>query len=156
MPAKKDSFHGPDHHDAEILLRLYELRREPEMRKARDWCTLEFRPSSVQDVLNILREAGKTDHNRWFRQFVSYYEMVGSLVHRGILDRDLLEDSVAEYVGFYAMLKPHLKAIREAMGYPGYMKNIERLVEESQRGREYLATVEKWLAPQKKEQKSSS
>jgi hypothetical protein len=146
MATKKDPFHGPDHHDADILLKLYDLRREPELRKARDWCTLEFRPSSAEDVLAVLREAGKTDRNRWLRQFTSYYEMVASLVHRGVLDRDLLEDSVQEYVGFYAMLKPFLKDIRETMGFPAYMKQIERLVEESKRGREHLATIEKWLA----------
>jgi hypothetical protein len=145
MANRKDPVHGPNHHDADILLKLYDLRREPEMRMARDWCALQFRPSSAEDVLAVLRDAGKTDHNRWLRQFTSYYEMVASLVHRGVLDRDLLEDSVTEYVGFYAMLKPFLKEIREAMGLPTYMKNIERLVEESKRGREHLAMVEKWL-----------
>ncbi len=104
--------------DAEILLKLYELRREPEMRQARDWCTLQFRPASATDVLAVLREAGKADHNRWLRQFITYYEMVGSRVHRGVLDRDLLEDSVTEYVGFYAMFKPFLKELRQAMGLP--------------------------------------
>lgn len=143
MP-RKEPFPGTDHHDAEILLKLYELRRESEMRKARDWATQEFRPSSAAEVVYILREAG-SDHNRWLRQFVTYYEMVASLVHRGVLDRDLLEDSVHEYVGFYAMFKPFLKDLREALGYPAYMKNIERLVEESQRGRERLAMIEKWL-----------
>jgi hypothetical protein len=146
MATGKDRFHGPDHHDADILLKLYELRREPEMRKARDWCTLEFRPASAEDVLAVLRETGKTDRNRWLRQFITYYEMVASLVHRGVLDRDLLEDSVTEYVGFYGMLKPFLNELRAALGLPNYIKNIERLVEESQRGRETLATIEKWLA----------
>jgi hypothetical protein len=146
METKKDPVHGPDHHDADILLNLYDLRREPELRKARDWCAFEFRPSSAEDVPAILREAGKTDRNRWFRQFTTYYEMAASLVHRGVLDRDLLEDSVNEYIGFYAMLKPFLKEIRETMGFPTYMKQIERLVEESNRGREHLAAVEKWLA----------
>jgi hypothetical protein len=146
MATKKDPLHGPDHHDADILLRLYDLRREPELRKARDWCSFHFRPTSAEDVLAIFREAGKTDRNRWLRQFITYYEMVASLVHRGILDRDLLEDSVREYIGFYAMLKPFLKEIREAMGMPTYLKDIERLVEESKRGREHLAAIEKWLA----------
>jgi hypothetical protein len=154
MPTKKDALHGPDHHDAEILLKLYELRRETEMRKARDWCTLEFRPASAEDVLALLRDTGKTDHNRWFRQFVTYYEMVASLVLRGILDRDLLEDSVGEYIGFYALLKPFLKQVREAMRLPSFMKNIERLVEESQRGRDHLAAIEKWLAAGKSSQKA--
>jgi hypothetical protein len=136
---------GPDHHDADILLKLYELRRESEMRKARDWATLEFRSSSAEDVLVVLRATG-TEHNRWLRQFITYYEMVASLVHRGILDRDLVEDSVTEYVSFYAKIKPFLKQVREATGLPDFMRNIERLVEESKRGRELLATIEKWLA----------
>jgi hypothetical protein len=141
----KETSQGPDHHDADILLKLYELRRESEMRKARDWATLEFRPSSADDVLAVLRVPG-TEHNRWLRQFISYYEMVASLVHRGVLDRDLLEDSVTEYIGFYAMIKPFLKELREAVGLPAYMHQIERLVEESKRGREMLATIEKRLA----------
>jgi hypothetical protein len=145
MTTKTDPFQGPDHHDAEILLKLYELRREPEMRRARDWATQEFRPSSAAEVLSILRERG-SDHNRWLRQFITYYEMVGSLVHRGILDRDLLEDSVGEYIGIYVMLKPFLKELREALGIPSFMTNMERLVEESQRGRERMAAVEKMLA----------
>src|SRR5260370_13843102 len=88
---------------------------------------------------------GKTDRNGWLRQFIRYYEMVAWLVNRGVLDRDLLEDSVSEYIGFYAMLKPFLKQLREAVGFPDYMRQIERLVEESQRGREALATIEKRL-----------
>lgn len=153
MATRKDPLHGPDHHDADILLKLYELRREAEMRKARDWATLEFRPSSAAEILNILREPG-TDHNRWLRQFITYYEMVASLVDRGVLDRDLLEDSVTEYVGFYAMCKPFLKELREAIGLPDYLRNIERLVEESKRGREMLATIEKRLAARRTAQKS--
>jgi hypothetical protein len=115
MARKKRPSRGPDYHDADLLLKLYDLRREPEMRKARDWTMFKFRPSSAEDVLNVLREAG-TNHNRWLRQFTSYYEMVASLVHRGVLDRDLLEDSVHEYVGFYAMFKPFLRELRERLG----------------------------------------
>ncbi len=146
---RKDALPGPDYHDAEILLKLYELRRDAEMRKARDWATLEFRPASAEDVLAVLREPGKSDRNRWLRQFISYYEMVASLVHRGILDRDLLEDSVNEYVGFYALIKPFLNQVREAMGVPDYLAQIERLVEESPRSRKKLAKIEKWLSARK-------
>jgi hypothetical protein len=145
MAKKKRRSKGPDHHDADILLKLYDLRREPEMRKAKDWATLQFRPASAEDILAVLRDIG-TEHNRWLRQFITYYEMVASLVHRGLLDRDLLEDSVNEYIGFYALLKPHLKQVREAMGIPDYMSQIESLVEESERARERLAKIEKWIA----------
>ena len=145
MAGRKDPLHGPDHHDAEILLKLYELRRDAELRKARDWATQQFKPSSAEEVMVVLRASG-TDQNRWLRQFITYYEMVASLVHRGVLDRDLMEDSVTEYVNLYAKCKPFLKQLREETGLPNFMKQIERLVEESQRGRELLAVMEKWFA----------
>ena len=145
MTTSKDIFEGPDHHDADILLKLYDLRRESEMRKARDWCLMEFMPTSVDDVMVIFNTTG-TDHNRWLRQFITYYEMVASLVHRHILDRDLLEDSATEYVNLYAKLKPFLKELRQATGWPPFMAGIERLVEESKRGRELLAQMQKWFA----------
>jgi hypothetical protein len=75
MPRKKDLSRGPDYHDADVLLKLYELRREPELRKARDWVTQQFKPSGAGEIMMVLRASG-TDHNRWLRQFITYYEMV--------------------------------------------------------------------------------
>jgi hypothetical protein len=142
---KKNRVDGPDHHDAEILLKLYELRREPELRKARDWVTQQFRPTTAAEVMGVLRASG-TDHNRWLRQFITYYEMVASLVHRGVLDRDLLEDSVTEYVNLYAKVKPFLKELRRETRLPTFLRQTERLVEKSLRGQDTLATMEKWFA----------
>ena len=152
MTTSKDIFEGPDHHDADILLKLYDLRRESEMRKARDWCTMGFMPTSVDDVMVIFNTTG-TDHNRWLRQFITYYEMVASLVHRHILDRDLLEDSATEYVNLYSKLKPFLKELRQAIGWSPFMAGIERLVEESKRGRELLAQMQDWLAERRNTEK---
>jgi hypothetical protein len=145
MPKKKDLSRGPDYRDADVLLKLYELRREPELRKARDWVTQQFKPSGAGEIMMVLRASG-TDHNRWLRQFITYYEMVASLVHRGILDRDLLEDSVTEYVNLYAKCKPFLKQLRQETLLPNFLGQIEKLVEESARGRETLAIMEKWFA----------
>jgi hypothetical protein len=144
MARKKNPSHRPDHHDADILLKLYELRREPEIRKARDWVTQQFKPAATEEVMAVLRGSG-TEHNRWLRQFITYYEMVASLVHRGVLDRDLLEDSVTEYVNLYAKCKPFLKQLREETLLPNFLGQIEKLVEQSARGRETLAIMEKWF-----------
>ena len=101
--------------------------------------------ASAAEVMEVLRASG-TDHNRWLRQFITYYEMVASLVHRGVLDRDLLEDSVTEYVNLYAKLKPFMKQLRRETGLPTFMRQTERLVEKSLRGQDTLATMEKWFA----------
>jgi hypothetical protein len=136
---------NPDAKDAQLIMQLYDLRREAEMRKARDWSTQVFAPNSLDDIVAISMARG-TDENRWLRQVISYWEMVASFVNRGVLNRDLLEDSVGEYVNVYAKFKPYLKEIRQTFGWPDFMINIERLVEESERGRRLLAMMEKWMA----------
>jgi len=140
MPAKK-----PTVADAQLILELYELRREPEMRKARDWCTQQFFPSSRDEVMKLLFDIG-SDHNRYLRQFLSYYEMVASFVNRGVLSRDLLEDSVHEHMNVYAKLKPYLKDLREATGFPEFLQLTERLIEQSSTGRRRMAIMQKRIA----------
>ena len=136
---------NPDAKDAQLIMQLYDLRREAEMRKARDWSTQVFCPASIDDIMALFMAQG-SDQNRWLRQVISYWEMVASFVNRGVLNRDLLEDSVGEYVNLYSKFKPYLKEIRQTIGWPDFMVNIERLVEESERARKMLAMMEKWTA----------
>ena len=131
--------------DAQLIMQLYDLRRESEMRKARDYCTQQFSPTSLQEIQKIFENSG-SDQNRWLRQVITYYEMVGSFVNRGVLNRDLLEDSVGEYVNVYMKLKPYIKQLRESYGWPDFMINIERLVEESERSRHMMKVMEGWIA----------
>ncbi len=136
---------NPDAKDAQLIMQLYDLRREAEMRKARDWSTQVFAPSSLEEIMAVFLAPG-SDQNRWLRQVISYWEMVASFVNRGVLNRDLLEDSVGEYVNIYSKFRPFLKEIRQTIGFPEFMSNIERLVEESERGRRLLTMMEKWTA----------
>jgi hypothetical protein len=140
--------------DAQLILQLYDLRREPEMRKARDWRTQQIFPSSRDEVLKLAFVMG-TDENRYLRQFLTYYEMVGSFVNRGLLNRDLLEDSVGEHINLYAKLKPYLKDLREATGFPEFMQHTERLIEGSQNGRRRLAIMQKRIAQRMADKKSA-
>ena len=136
---------NPDAKDAQLIMQLYDLRREAEMRKARDWSTQVFAPNSIEDIMALFMAQGSNE-NRWLRQVISYWEMVASFVNRGVLNRDLLEDSVGEYVNLYSKFRPYLKEIRQTIGFPEFMTNIERLVEESERGRRMLAMMDKWTA----------
>ncbi|MCI0349291.1 MAG: hypothetical protein L0Z53_07695 [Acidobacteriales bacterium] len=130
--------------DAQLIMQLYDLRREPELRKARDWCTQTFFPASVDDIMAVFQARG-TDHNRWLRQFITYYEMAASFVNRGAVNRDLLEDSVTEYINFYAKVRPFLKELRAKIGWPHFMQHIEMLAESSPRGRELTKTMLRWF-----------
>jgi hypothetical protein len=87
--------------DAEVVLKLYELRREPELRKARAFIGLEFKPESLEDVQKVQRGAG-TDENRYWRQVISYWEMAAALVLRGAVDPELFCDVNGEGIFVYA------------------------------------------------------
>jgi hypothetical protein len=127
--------------DAELILRLYDLRRETEMRKARHWFTFEFWPAGFEDVQRILLARG-TEENRYCRQVCSFWDMACSLVVRGALHPDLFYDSNGEAYFTYAKIKPYLPQIREMMS-PEFFVNVERVVEASAQGRERVARLQK-------------
>ena len=98
--------------DAEIILKLYELRTEAVMRQARAWMTGEFWPAAVEEF-NAVAENPKDPHNPHLRQVITYWEMAAALVLHGAVSADLFVDCNAE--GFFLLAKfaPILDAIRE-------------------------------------------
>jgi len=136
--------------DAELILKLYDARREAEIRKARQWWVGSFWPTTVDDVLEVTRSSGQ--ENAWYRQVLGYWNMSASFVLHGALNEDLfLEPSFSGEMYFiYAKLKPVLKELREKMQNPAFLANIEKLITRSKTGRERLAMVEKNVAARRK------
>jgi hypothetical protein len=128
--------------DAELILKLYDLRREALMRKARD-SVANFWPRSAEEVLQIAQAFG-TEQNAYFRQVVSYWEMAASLVLKGTLNEELFLESGGEMVFVFAKLSPFLPDIRKAMNAPEFFSRVEKLLNGSQKGRQMLkATLER-------------
>lgn len=116
----------PTHADAELLLRLYEIRREPELRAARKWFLTRFKPGPWNKVAkNYLSH---TDEDRWFRMTFSYWEMVGALVNKGVLHEELFFEHTGEDVVTWEKCKPWIAGARAAIR-PTYLHNFETLVE---------------------------
>jgi len=136
--------------DAELILKLYDARREAEIRKARQWWVGSFWPTTVDDVLEVSRSSGQ--ENAWYRQVLGYWNMSASFVLHGALNEDLfLEPSFSGEMYFiYAKLKPVLKELREKMQNPAFLANIEKVITRSKTGRERLAMVEKNVAARRK------
>lgn len=111
--------------DAEIILKLYQLRTEPVMREARAWMTGEFWPITLDDFFAVASNP-KEPHNAWFRQVTGYWEMAAAMVLHGAVSSDLFVDCNAE--GFYLLAKfSHLlEGIRERM--PGFLTKTSELV----------------------------
>ena len=130
--------------DAELILKLYDLRREPEMRKARNWWLVDFWPQTVEDFIKVASALG-TQENAWLRQVAGYWDIAASLVLHGIINAELfLEGGVSgEMVFLYAKVQPILKDLREKMQSPGLFSNVET-------GRERLKMVEARVAARRK------
>jgi hypothetical protein len=122
--------------DAELILKLYDLRREPEMRKARNWWLVNFWPENVDDFAKIGMSLG-TQENNWLRQVGGYWEMAASLVLHGALNEDLfLEGSFSGEMFFiFAKVHPFLTELREKFQNPNMMGNIEKVINRSEKGR---------------------
>ncbi|MEC7725718.1 MAG: hypothetical protein VYD05_09415, partial [Planctomycetota bacterium] len=106
------SKHTPDHHDAELVIKLYDLRREPVMRGSRDAINADFWPKSAEEAVAVLAP----DHplNRAYRQTSTYWEMVYGMAKHGIVHTDYLLENTGEGMLLFAKVEPYLEAVRAA------------------------------------------
>jgi hypothetical protein len=143
--------------DAQLILKLYDLRREAEMRKARNWWFVEFWPRSADDFMKIAFTPG-TPQNNWLRQVTGYWSMAASFALQGALNSDLfLQPAVSgEMFIVFAKVQPFLKELREKAGDPHMFATIEEVIMSSKFGRERfkfmlkrVETMRERLAPPK-------
>ena len=111
------------HDEASLILRLYELRREDTMRKARDWYFREFNPQSFADFQSALF----SEHSGHLRMVTTYWDMAAAMVNHGAIGMHLFSETNGEYIGVYAKIEPLLKEIRGMMSQQ-YLANLEKLV----------------------------
>jgi hypothetical protein len=121
--------------DADLILKLYDLRREKTMREARNWFIM-FNPQSPEDFLDVLT----SDKSAYYRMVVSYWEMAASLVNHGAIDPEMFNDANGEHIVVYTKLEPFLPALREQMG-PKFLEHLEKLVKEMPDYEERVNTV---------------
>ena len=134
---------SPDHHDAELVIRLYELRREAVMRESRKAIANEFWPRSAEDVLALTRP----DHplNAAWRQVAGYWEMVYGMARHGIVHADFLVDNNGEGLMLFAKVEPWLDALRAQAG-PRPFRNAEWVARETETGRAIAEAFRKRIA----------
>ena len=136
----------PDHHDAELALRVYEMRREAVMRESRAAMS-QFWPKTYEDVLAVT----KGDHplNAAYRQVGSFWEMVYGFAKHGVVHPDFWLESNGEGLLLFAKVAPHLERLRAEVS-PTAFRNAEWVSRESAEGRRlfgvFTARVQKMLA----------
>ena len=115
----------PTHHDAQLVLKLYELRREERLRAARDWYRTKFFPQSFEDVRTVLSPANP-DNASW-RMVTSYWEMAASFVSHGVLDAELLLESGTEMLLVWSRLEDFIPKLRQEYG-ARVLVNVEKTI----------------------------
>jgi hypothetical protein len=104
-------------------MKLYDLRREPVMREAREWFD-RFYADSAQDVADVF--AGEDD--RFFRMVLTYWDMAAAFVNHGAIDEQLFNDANNEHIGVYAKIEPFIEDLRGLTKTPDLLANLEKLV----------------------------
>ena len=112
--------------DAELVLKLYELRQEDTLRKARRFLVSEFNPKTVEELRVVSRDA-RSEYNPYWRQAMSFWEMAASLVLRGAIDPDLFFDSGGEGILIYTKFH-HWHAETEKQSGNPFMGKTAQLI----------------------------
>jgi len=128
----------PDHHDAELVLRLYDLRREPVMRQSRT-TMMQFMPRSYEELLAVTQPNHPA--NAAWRQVSSYWEMAWSFARHGVCNPDFLIENTTEGLCLFAKVQPHLERFRKDLS-PTAFRNAEWIATQCETGRQRLELVQ--------------
>jgi hypothetical protein len=124
----------PDNYDAELLLRLYDLRREAKLRQGREWFIREFQAKSFEDYL--AQAPPGSEKNALFRMTITYWDMAASLVNHGLINEDLFFENTGEFWIIWDKVRNVAPTLREKNKNPMVWKNLETLAEK----------YEQWMA----------
>ena len=107
----------------DLMLKLYDLRREPKLRDARDWFAANFHVKNAEEAMKLVPFGSK--ENTYMRMVAGYWEMVASIVNRGLIDENLFFENTGEQWGVWDQLKPIVEQFRTTFRNPMFLKNLE-------------------------------
>ncbi|HEX9928563.1 MAG TPA: hypothetical protein VGB02_08515 [Pyrinomonadaceae bacterium] len=130
---------------ADLILKLYEMRRESVMREARNWM-VGFFPESAQDVVQAMINP---QTSAYYRMVTTYWDMAASFVINGAIEEKMFSDAAGEHIIIFSKIEPFLQELREMTGNPNGLKNLETLVMRMPNAKETLAArremMKRWM-----------
>ena len=126
---------------ADLILKLYDLRRETKMREARNWI-FGFNPTSAEEYMKTMMDP---EVGAYLRMVTSYWDMAASLVNHGAIDAEMFSDTVGEHLFVFAKIEPFLEELRAMWQSPEAFKNLEKVIFDTPNGKEKLAKTQEWL-----------
>lgn len=122
--------------DADLILKLYDFRREPVMREARNWF-FSFNPTTAAEYM----EAMMSEQSGYVRMVISYWDMAASLVNNGAIDEQMFNDANGEHLFVFAKIEPILAELRQQWNQPEMLKHFETLVRRVPNNEQILAGI---------------
>jgi len=126
---------------AELILKLYDLRREAVMRKARDWM-FSFNPTNADEYEKTMMDP---EVGGYLRMVTSYWDMAASLVVHGAIDAEMFNDTVGEHIMVFAKVEPILADMRAKWEMPDAFKNLEKVIMDRPDGAERVKKTQDWM-----------
>lgn len=126
---------------ADLIMKLYDLRREATMRKARDWMFF-FNPASAEDYMKTMMDP---EVGGYLRMVTSYWDMAATFVNQGAIDADMFNQTAGEHFLVFAKVEPFIAELRAMWESPEAMSNLEKVVMDSPNGAERLKKTQEWL-----------
>jgi hypothetical protein len=111
------------HDDADLILKLYDLRREKVMREAREWW-FSFNPTNIQEVMGTMMG----ENSGYMRMVLSYWDMACAMVVSGAIDEELFNQTNGEHMLVYMKIEPVLQDLRTMFDNPEFAKSLETVV----------------------------
>lgn len=130
---------------AELIMQLYDLRREEKMREARNWFISYF-PEGVEDIMKTMIDEATSAK---YRMVTTYWDMAASFVIRGAIDEEMFFDSAGECWVIFSKVEPYIDGVREMLGNANYLRHLETLLKGRPNADETLATrretMKRWM-----------
>jgi hypothetical protein len=122
--------------DANLILKLYDLRREPVMREARNWF-FSFNPTTTAEYMDAIMG----EHSGHLRMVITYWDMAASLVNNGAIDEQMFNDANGEHLFIFAKIEPILEGLRQQWNAPDMLKHYETLIRRIPDNQKKLAEI---------------
>jgi len=132
------------HENAQTLMTLYDLRREPTMREARTWCVRSFNPATPEDAV----AAFHSENGAFLRMVVGYWDMVATFVVHGALDAPMVHATCGEMLAMFCKVEHMLEEVRTAAGQPSLLQNVEKVASEWPGAAERMAALRQFFTEQ--------
>jgi len=125
---------------ADLILKLYDLRRETVMREARNW-VFGFNPTSAGEIMQTMM----SEKGAYLRMVTSYWDMAAAFVNHGAIDAEMFKDTAGEHIMVFAKIEPYLNELRETFDSPDMFKHLEKVIMDMPNGKERVQKTQEWL-----------